>query len=74
MTNTGDSNILDQQQQQTIYRETTHSTMESVDSTKKEQEHLYYLPQLPKEPYQEQELVPHVPQDRQEWDNYLKQQ
>jgi hypothetical protein len=34
MTNTGDSNILDQQQ--TIYRETTHSTMESVDSTKKE--------------------------------------
>jgi hypothetical protein len=36
MTNTGDSNILYQQQQQTIYRETTHSTMESVDSTKKE--------------------------------------
>jgi len=34
---------------------------------KKEQEHLYYLPQLPKEPHQEQELVPHVPQDRQEW-------
>jgi hypothetical protein len=41
---------------------------------KKEQEHLYYLPQLPKEPHQEQELVPHVPQDRQEWDLYLKQQ